>query len=106
MARLTVRMTLVHGEPNIVILYHHPRLILFGLLCTPDRGRQERVPTLSAKKMLLMVGALPECGVVERDEPLVDDGCPAVITLRREFLNETTLATSGQQGRSNREPTS
>ena len=43
---------------------------------------QERVAAFGAEEVLLVVGAFPECGVIEGDEAFVDDGRFAVVASR------------------------
>lgn len=85
-ARLAVWVAAVHGEAHVVVCRE------LAITCERARrragicGREERVTTLGAEEVLLVVCALAQLGIVERDEPLVDDGRLAVVASRRELL--------------------
>jgi hypothetical protein len=89
-ARLAVRITLVDGETDVIVL---KLAVAFecdgsGTLTdlTIDARGQERVATLGTEKVLLVVRAFSEFRVVEGDETFVDDRRFAVITTRSETL--------------------
>ncbi len=88
MARLAVRVALVHRESNIVVRVRRERTIARERARRRARGRrrEKRVAALRAKEVLLVVRPLPQLGVVQRDEPLVDDRRLAVVAPRRESL--------------------
>jgi hypothetical protein len=89
-ARLAVRITLVDGETDVIVL---KLAVAFecdgsGTLTdlTIDARGQERVATLGTEKVLLVVRAFSEFRVVKGDETFVDDRRFAVITTRSETL--------------------
>ena len=86
MARLAVRVPIVHRESNAEVR----KVAVAGegqLASAPlDRRRQKRVPTLGAKKVWLVIRSRAQLRIVERDEPLVDDRRLAVVAPRREIL--------------------
>jgi len=84
-ARLTIRVSLIHGEANVVILkFAIPleRDAAPGALriLAIDAGGQKRVPALGAEKVLFVVRALPKFWVIQCDETLVHNRRLAVIT--------------------------
>lgn len=90
-ARLAVRVPAVHGEPDVVVR-ELPVAADRDRAAGAARGargrrREERVAALGAEEVLLVVRALPERLVVERDEPLVHDRRLAVVAPRREDLS-------------------
>lgn len=89
-ARLTIRVSPIHGEPDVVVLKlavafesDAPRAL--GVLAI-DAGSEERVSALGAEKVLFVIGALPELGVVQGNKALVHNGCLAMIASRCETL--------------------
>lgn len=88
-ARLAVRVPAVHGEAHVVVrkgpVAAH-RQVLFPVSLGWRRRREERVAALCAEEMLLVIRPLPERGVVQCDEPLVDDRRLAGVAPRREVL--------------------
>lgn len=108
MARLAVRVPAEHREADLVPVLIQRDVeravaldadlvrVLVRVRVTVERGplarfargrrREEWVAALGAEEVLFVVCAFPECGVVERDEPLVDDGRLAGIALRSECL--------------------
>lgn len=87
MACLTVRVPSVHGESNVVrderaVARERKLATLGGGKCR----RQERVPALGAKEVLLVVRALSELRVVQRDEALLHDCRFAAIASWRKIL--------------------
>ena len=85
MTRLTVRVSLVYSETNVVV----------GKSTIPCestrwgarlRRRKERITKLSAEEVLFMICALPKLRIVKRDKALVDDGSLAVVAFRRKLL--------------------
>lgn len=87
MAHFTVRVTLVHRKRDIVVLeLAIPiNIELARARCVP-RGREERISTLGAKEMLLVVCPLPKRRIIEGNEPLVDDGGFTLEASRGELL--------------------
>lgn len=93
-ASLAVRVTLVYRKANIIV---DKVAISRNVQLTPAPKRQrerttrreEWVPTLSTEKVLFVVHTFTESGIVERDEPLVDDGSLAVETTRSKCLHES-----------------
>ena len=96
-ARLAVRVSLIHREADVVLRARRKRTIA----CERTRRRawvcrrEERVPALGAEEVLLVVSPLPQLRVVQRDEPLVDDRRLAVVAPRRELLRTINMVNSG-----------
>ena len=93
MARLTIRVPLIHSEPNIIILKlaialerDTPRALV--ILAVNARS-EKRVPTLGAEKVLLVICALPELWVVQSNKALVHNRGLAMIAPWCETLNYT-----------------
>lgn len=108
MTRLTIRVATVHRKPNLraVLVQRDVKraialdadLIRVGIVCVSTsighsarpwlcgRGSEEGVAAFGAEEVLLVVGALAECRVIEGDETFVDDGCFAVVARRGEEL--------------------
>lgn len=88
MARLAIRVALVHRKAYIV-LRACGECPVAGERARGRTGRswgEEGITALRAKEVLLMVRALAQLGVVERDEALVHNRGLAVVTSRREVL--------------------
>jgi len=97
MTVLAIRMPLVHCEAHVCIFeYPIPRKTPVTR-CRGGRGK-ERITTFSAKEVLLVVSSSAQLGIVECDEPLIYDGCVAVVTSRSIKLAGRN---SGQLRRSN-----
>jgi hypothetical protein len=85
-AALAVRVTLVHGEADVIVLERavagdgevEPTVTLGARA----RRREERVAALGAEEVLLVVRPLAERIVVERDEALVNDRRLAMVATR------------------------
>jgi len=82
--RLTIRVSLIHREANVVVLKFAVPLerdAASGALriLAIDAGGQKRVPALGAKEMLFVVCALPEFWVIQSDETLVHNRRLAMI---------------------------
>jgi hypothetical protein len=91
MACLTIWVSPVHSEPNVIVLklaiaFERDTPRALGILAI-DAGSEKWVATLGAKKVLFMICALPELGVVQSNKALVHDGCLAMIAPRCETLN-------------------
>jgi len=83
-ARLTIRVSLVHSEANVVVLkFAIPleRDAASGALriLAIDAGGQKRVPALGTEKMLFVVRALPEFWVIQCDETFIHNSRLAMI---------------------------
>jgi hypothetical protein len=90
MACLTVRVSPIHSEPDIIVLklaiaFERDTARALGIL-TINTGSEKWVSTLGAEKVLFVIRAFPELRVVQRDKALVHNGCLAMITPRRETL--------------------
>ena len=100
MARFTIRVSSIHREPDLgavfvygdveraVAFYRNFVIWAFGGRGGGFRDRrcEEGVTAFGAEEVLFVVGAFPECGVVEGDEAFVDDGRFAVIAPWCEIL--------------------
>jgi hypothetical protein len=90
-ARLAIRVSLVHGKANIVVLKLAITLecdapcALCGL--TINAWSQKRVATLRAEEMLLVVCALSKFRVIKCNEAFIYYGRLAVIASWRETLD-------------------
>lgn len=94
MAGLAIRVSLVHRESNVVV--DELAIASEVQLARARNGRRkrttwrkERVPAFSTEKVLLVVSTCTEGGIVERNEPFVDDGRLAVETTRSKSLFES-----------------
>lgn len=90
-ARLAIRVSLVHGEPHIVILklavaFERDTSATLSIVLAIYARSEERITTLGAEKVLFVICALPELGVVQSYKALVHDGCLAMIAPRCETL--------------------
>ena len=89
--RLAIRVSLVHGKADIVVLKLaitlecDPPCALFGL--TINAWSQKRVATLRAEEMLLVVCALSKFRVIKSNEAFIYYGRLAVIAPWRETLD-------------------
>lgn len=71
MARLEVRVALVHGEPNVVLVALE--VTVSSELAVSGSGGQERITTLGAEEVLFVVRAFTKVRIVERDEHFIND---------------------------------
>ena len=88
MTSLAIRVALVHRETDVVLRARGERAVACECArrCTWLRRWEERVSALGTEEVLLVVRSLPQLGIVERDEPLIDDHRLAVVAPRRELL--------------------
>ena len=94
MAGLAIRVSLVHCEANIIVdelaIAREVQLARARIGRRKQTGwRKERVPAFGTEKVLFVVSTFTEGGVVERDEPFVDDGRLAMETTRSKILSES-----------------
>jgi len=85
MACFTVGVALVHREPDVIIE------VEFAITSErqptfPGRRGEERVPTFRTEEMLLVICPLPQCFVIKRNKPLVNNSRFTVITAWRKVL--------------------
>ena len=83
MARLAIRVSLIHGEPHIVILklaiaFERDTPTTLGIFAI-NAWSEERISTLGAEKVLFVICALPELRIVQSYKALVYNGCLAMI---------------------------
>lgn len=83
-ARLAIRVSLIHGEPHIVILklaiaFERDTPATLGIFAINARS-EEWISTLGAEKVLFVICALPELRIVQSYKALVHNGCLAMIT--------------------------
>jgi hypothetical protein len=83
MARLAIRVPIIHGEPHIVILKlaiaaERDTPAPLGILAINARS-EEWISTLGTKKVLFVIRALPQLGIVQSNKALVHNGCLAMI---------------------------
>ena len=93
MARLAVRVALVHREADVVFRARSECAVSreCARRCTWLRGWEERISALGAEEVLLVVRPLPQLGIVERDEALVDDRRLAMVALGCELLEDKSF---------------
>jgi hypothetical protein len=90
MARLAIRMPLVHREPHIIVLKHPVPADI--QLPRPRRRRsragrrEERVPAFRTEKVLLVIRPLPKRRVVQANKALLNNGSFARVAPRSEVL--------------------
>jgi hypothetical protein len=82
-ARLAIRVSLIHGEPHIVILklaiaFERDALATLAIFAIKARS-EERISTLGTEKVLFVICALPELRIVQSYKALVHNGCLAMI---------------------------
>jgi hypothetical protein len=88
MTSFAIWVSLVHREPDIVVLEF---TIPIDAQLTRSTGgpiprREEWIPAFSAEEMLFVVGTFPKGRVIQRDEPLVNNRCFTVVASRGEVL--------------------
>ena len=97
MTRFTIRMSSIHRETDFISIFIDgdvkSAIALDRDFIVTSLGRgfryrrcEERITTFGAEEVLFVVSAFAECGVVECDEPFVDDWCFAVVTAWGEVL--------------------
>ncbi len=91
-ACLTIWVTPIHGEPHIVVLklaitIERDAPTTLGILAIDARS-EKWISALGAEKVLFVICALPELGVVQSYEAFVHNGCFAMITTWRETLKK------------------
>jgi len=82
-ARFTIRVSPIDGEPHIVILklaiaFERDTFATLSILAINARS-EEWISTLGAEKVLFVICALPELRIVQRYKALVYNGCLAMI---------------------------
>jgi hypothetical protein len=85
--RLAVWVAFVYREPNVIIEVEFA-ITRDSQPPTPRRRREERVPTFRTEEMLLVIRPLPQRLVVQRNKPLVNNSCLAVIAARSKVLRD------------------
>jgi hypothetical protein len=80
---LAIRVSLIHGEPHIVILklaiaFERDTPATVVILAINARG-EEWISTLGTEKVLFVICALPELRIVQSYEALVHNWCLAMI---------------------------
>lgn len=105
-ARLTIRVSLVHRKTDVVVLEFAIALERDATCALPvlavDAGSQKRVATLGAEEVLFVVCTLSELRVVKGDEALVDDWRLAMIATRGEALDHRSRVSDHRPGRQNK----
>ena len=82
-ARLAIRVSLIHGEPHVVILklaiaLERDTPATLGIFAINARS-EEWISTLGAEKVLFVICALPELRIVQSYKALVHNGSLAMI---------------------------
>ena len=103
MAGLAIWMALVHRETDIVV---DELAIAREVQLSRTRNgrrewtiwRKEWVSAFSTEKVLFVVGAFTESGIVERDEPFVNDRSLAMETAGGKSLLEPRQSSSQHNG--------
>lgn len=83
MTCFTIRVSLIHGEPHIVILklaiaLERDTPTTLGILAINARS-EEWISALGAEKVLFVICSLPEFTIIQSDKTLVHNGCLAMI---------------------------
>ena len=83
MACFTIRVSLIHGEPHIVILklaiaFERDTPATLGTLAIDARS-EEWISALGAEKVLFVICTLPEFTIIQSYKTLVHNGCLAMI---------------------------
>jgi hypothetical protein len=83
-ACLAIRISLIHGEPHIVILklaiaLERDTPTTLGIFAIINTRSEEWISTLGAEKVLFVIRALPELRIVQSYEALVHNGSLAMI---------------------------
>ena len=107
-ACLAIRVSLIHGEPHVVVLklaiaVERDTPATLSILAVNARS-EERISTLGAEKVLLVIRALPELRIVQSDKALVHNGGLAMIapwgeTLKTQQSNLNTRKSYFSKGK-------
>ena len=94
MARLAIRVSLIHRETDIVVLklavaFKGDTTRDLSILAI-DARRQEWIATFGAEEMVFVVCTFAKLRVVQSDEPLVHNGSLTMIAPRRKALQVVT----------------
>jgi hypothetical protein len=103
MTGLAIGMSLVHREPNTIVSeFSIPRNTQFARTSRRPRDRvtgrcEEGVSTFGTEKVLLVISAFAKCGIIQGDEPLVDNGRFTRVTARGKTLSPTSTCTKREK---------
>ncbi len=93
--RLAIRMAFKDGKTNVILKIKRAVAMNSDSLVLSECSRRpglrlswckERITALGAEEVLLVIGSLSQCRIVQRNKPFINDWRLTVITLRREVL--------------------